>query len=48
VGAERATNPFVRANLPHVMASASAHAGRAIDEPVESLAVLREWKDHFA
>jgi len=48
VGAERATNPFVRANLPHVMASASAHAKRTVDDPVDSLAVLREWKDHFA
>ena len=48
IGAERATNPFVRANLPDVMRSASAHAGRAIDDAVASFAVLREWKDGFA
>jgi hydroxyacylglutathione hydrolase len=48
IGAERATNPFVRANLPDVMKSASAHAGRAIDDAVDSFAVLRQWKDRFA
>jgi hydroxyacylglutathione hydrolase len=48
IGAERATNPFVRANLPDVMRSASRRAGREIADPVESFAVLREWKDHFS
>jgi hydroxyacylglutathione hydrolase len=48
IGAERATNPFVRANLPDLMGSAAAHAGRAIDDAVASFAVLREWKDRFA
>jgi hydroxyacylglutathione hydrolase len=48
IGAERATNPFVRADLPDVMERASRHAGRTIRDPVESFATLREWKNHFA
>jgi hydroxyacylglutathione hydrolase len=48
IGAERATNPFVRADLPDVMASASAHVGRRIVDAVESFATLREWKNRFA
>ncbi|HLX27760.1 MAG TPA: hydroxyacylglutathione hydrolase [Casimicrobiaceae bacterium] len=48
IGAERATNPFLRAALPDVMAQAAAHAGRAIKSAVDSFATLREWKNGFA
>jgi hydroxyacylglutathione hydrolase len=48
IGAERATNPFVRAALPNVRMAAAAHAGRVIDDAVDSFATLREWKNGFA
>ena len=47
IGDERATNPFLRADLPAVRKAAEAHAGRALPDPVESFAVLRQWKNEF-
>jgi hydroxyacylglutathione hydrolase len=47
IGEELATNPFLRAGLPHVMERASRHAGRAMRDAVEAFAVLRRWKDTF-
>jgi len=47
LGDERATNPFLRADLPHVRAAAERHAGRALDGAVASFAVLRQWKNEF-
>ncbi|HEX8739100.1 MAG TPA: hydroxyacylglutathione hydrolase [Casimicrobiaceae bacterium] len=44
---ELATNPFLRANLPTLAASASEHAGRTLRSPVEVFAELRRWKDGF-
>jgi hydroxyacylglutathione hydrolase len=44
---EHATNPFLRANLPHVHAAAERHAGRSLDGAVASFAVLRQWKNEF-
>jgi hydroxyacylglutathione hydrolase len=44
---ERATNPFLRADLAHVRAAAERHAGRALDGAVASFAALRQWKDEF-
>jgi hydroxyacylglutathione hydrolase len=44
---ERATNPFLRCSEPDVVAAAQAHAGRALDGPVETFAVLRAWKNDF-
>ncbi len=44
---ERATNPFLRCSEPDVAAAAQAHAGRALDGPVETFAVLRAWKKDF-
>jgi len=44
---ERATNPFLRADVPVVRAAAEAHAGRPLPDPVESFAVLRQWKNEF-
>ena len=47
IGDELATNPFLRANLPTLAASAAAHAGHALRSPVEVFAELRSWKDAF-
>ena len=48
IGAERATNPFLRAALPDVMARAAAHARRPMAGAVDAFATLREWKNAFA
>jgi hydroxyacylglutathione hydrolase len=47
IGEECATNPFLRAHLPGVMAAAAAHAGHAVADDVASFAALREWKNRF-
>ena len=47
IGEELATNPFLRAGLPDLIASAAAHSGRSIDDAVDSFATLREWKNGF-
>jgi hydroxyacylglutathione hydrolase len=48
IDAEHATNPFLRAAVPAVMASAAAHAGRPMDGTVDAFATLRAWKNMFA
>ncbi|MGH8800704.1 MAG: hydroxyacylglutathione hydrolase C-terminal domain-containing protein, partial [Casimicrobiaceae bacterium] len=47
IGDERATNPFLRANLSSLAESASAHAGCVLSSPLEVFAELRRWKDAF-
>jgi hydroxyacylglutathione hydrolase len=47
IGEELATNPFLRAARPDVMASAARHAGRPVTDPVDAFATLREWKNGF-
>lgn len=47
IGQEKATNPFVRVGEPAVIASASDHAGKPLNDPVSVLAVIREWKNSF-
>jgi hydroxyacylglutathione hydrolase len=47
IGDEHATNPFLRAGRPGVMASAAAHAKRPMDGVVDSFATLRQWKNEF-
>ena len=47
MGEERATNPFLRANVADVKAAAAAHAGHATDDDIASFAALREWKNKF-
>ena len=47
IGLERAANPFVRCSEPGVVASASRHAGKALNDPVSVLAAIRDWKNHF-
>lgn len=45
--AERRYNPFLRCQVPAVVAAASAHAGRQVAPGEDCLAVLRAWKDVF-
>jgi len=47
IAQELATNPFMRCTEPAVARSASTQAGRAISDPVEVLAAIREWKNKF-
>jgi hydroxyacylglutathione hydrolase len=44
---ERATNPFLRANLPAVKAAAEVHAGHPLANDVETFAAVRAWKNAF-
>lgn len=44
---EIATNPFLRCTEPEVIASASKHAGRALENEVEVFAEIRTWKNRF-
>jgi hydroxyacylglutathione hydrolase len=47
IAQELAVNPFVRCREPALVRSASRYAGRALEDPVEVLAALREWKNRF-
>lgn len=44
---ELETNPFLRAGRPAVAQAAAGHAGRALQDPVDVFACLREWKNNF-
>lgn len=46
IAEERATNPFLRAAEPAVIASAKAR-GAASEDPVSVFAAIREWKNRF-
>jgi hydroxyacylglutathione hydrolase len=45
--AERATNPFLRVDVPAVRDRIDAHAGAPTGDRVETFATLRRWKDQF-
>jgi hydroxyacylglutathione hydrolase len=47
IGDEHATNPFLRAALPAVAERAADHAGRRMNDAVDTFATLREWKNAF-
>ncbi len=47
IALERATNPFLRAAEPELMRSAAVFAGEPVNDPVQSFAALRKWKDGF-
>jgi hydroxyacylglutathione hydrolase len=47
IGAEKSTNPFLRAAVPEIAIAAERHAGRGLAGAVEVFAVLREWKNAF-
>lgn len=44
---EKQTNPFLRCNVPAVIAAAENHCQRRLSNPVEVFAVLRRWKNEF-
>jgi len=45
IGEERATNPFLRCNVPAVKGTAEARAGRRLSSTADVFAVLRQWKN---
>ena len=47
IGEERETNPFLRCDVPEVVAAAERRAGRRLAGPVEVFAEIREWKNAF-
>ena len=44
---ELAANPFLRAQEPALIESASRFSGRTLTDPVQVFAALRAWKDTF-
>ncbi len=44
---EKLLNPFLRCDVPDVVRAAEKHANRALKNPVEVFACLREWKNSF-
>lgn len=44
---ELATNPFLRCEQDSVKQNVSSHCGKPLQEPVETFAALRSWKDNF-
>ena len=47
IGVELATNPFLRWREPAVIEAAARRAGRALKDPVDVFAQIREWKNNF-
>ena len=47
IGLECATNPFLRWDVPQVVASAVQHAGRPMTSATDVFATIREWKNNF-
>jgi len=47
VGMELAVNPFLRCAVPAVIEAARRHSGKALTQPEEVFAAIREWKNHF-
>jgi len=45
MGVERATNPFLRCDLPSLTVAASQHVNKALQPGVETFAVVRAWRD---
>lgn len=44
---ELATNPFLRSDSPEVIASASARAGKSLENEVDVFTEVRQWKNEF-
>lgn len=44
---EKQTNPFLRCDIPEVIASVEKYAGRALNTPLEVFTWVRKWKDKF-
>ncbi|UTW13675.1 hydroxyacylglutathione hydrolase [Marinobacterium rhizophilum] len=47
IGSEKKINPFMRTRTESVKASASQHAGSALDTPADIMAALRQWKNQY-
>ena len=47
IGLEKATNPFLRVEVPAVAASAARLLGRTPKSPIEVFAAIRQWKNEF-
>ncbi len=47
IAEECATNPFLRVHDPAIRTAVAAHAGRALNGPIEVFAELRAWKNSF-
>ncbi|WP_459616910.1 hydroxyacylglutathione hydrolase [Bordetella sp. 2513F-2] len=47
IGQELRINPFLRTRQVEVAQAAAARAGRPLASPVDTFAVLREWKNEF-
>lgn len=45
LGLEKATNPFLRSQVPTLVLAAESFAGRSLTTPAEVFAVVRHWKD---
>ncbi|RDI44578.1 hydroxyacylglutathione hydrolase [Aquicella lusitana] len=44
---EKATNPFLRCDVPEIITSAEKHDGSSLKNPVAVFTSLRRWKDNF-
>jgi hydroxyacylglutathione hydrolase len=47
IALERATNPFMRSEIPAVIAAANQRTNALHPTPVDVLATIREWKNSF-
>lgn len=47
IGMERQINPYMRTREADVRAAAEHQSGRALENEIEVLAAVREWKNHF-
>ncbi len=47
INAERATNPFLRADQPDIQAAVARHSGHPAADEAGVFAGLRRWKDDF-
>lgn len=47
ISLEKQTNPFLRAGEAALRASAQAHCGKNLADPIEVFATLRAWKNSF-
>lgn len=44
---EKETNPFLRCEQSNVINAAADYSGKALNEPAEVFAAIRNWKDNF-
>jgi hydroxyacylglutathione hydrolase len=45
---EKSTNPFLRCEEPEIINAVSNYVGYEVEEPVQVLGILREWKNNFS